>query len=181
MSRIGKKPILMPSGVTVNETDGFIIVKGPRGELKKKLVPGTSVDIKDGVISVGVVKEDKRSSALWGLSRSLIANMVLGVVSGYEKKLEIEGVGFRVTQEGNGLTFLLGFSHPVKVETPAGIVFKVEKNIITISGIDKELVGQVAAEIRSLKKPEPYKGKGIRYQGEVIRRKVGKKATATAG
>lgn len=181
MSRIGKKPILLPQGVTVNATDGFIIVKGLKGELKKKIVPGTSVEVKDGMILVGIIKESKKSSALWGLSRSLIANMVLGVTSGFEKKLEIEGVGFRASLDGNGLTLLLGFSHPVKVEVPQGISFKVEKNTITVSGIDKELVGQTAAEIRSLKKPEPYKGKGIKYQGEIIRRKVGKKATATAG
>lgn len=180
MSRIGKKPILIPAGVTVNITDGFIMVKGPRGELNKKIVPGTSVEVKNGEILVGFTKESKKSSALWGLSRSLIANMVFGVVSGFEKKLEIEGVGFRASLDGNGLTLLLGFSHPVKVETPSGINFKVEKNNITVSGIDKELVGQTAAEIRSLKKPEPYKGKGIKYQGEIIRRKVGKKATATA-
>jgi len=181
MSRIGKKPILIPNGVTVVSDSGFVTVKGPKGELKKKIVPGTLLEINDGVVLVKVSKDDKRSSALWGLSRSLVANMVSGVVSGYEKKLEIEGVGFRASQEANGLTFLLGFSHPVKMDTPSGITFKVEKNIITVSGIDKELVGQVAAEIRSLKKPEPYKGKGIRYQGEIIRRKVGKKATATAG
>ena len=180
MSRIGKKPIALPEGVTVNVADGFLIVKGPKGELNKKIVPGTLIEVKDATVFVGSSKEGKKSSALWGLSRSLIANAVLGVTSGFEKKLEIEGIGFRASLDGNGLTLLLGFSHPVRVEAPSGINFKVEKNVITISGIDKELVGQVAAKIRSLKKPEPYKGKGIRYQGEIIRRKVGKKATATA-
>lgn len=181
MSRIGKNPILIPPGVTVAVTAGSVSVKGPKGELRRVIHPDISVEVKDNAILLSIQKETKRARALWGLFRALIANMVRGVTGGFEKKLEIEGIGFRVTREGDGsLTLALGFSHPVKVKAPEGITFGVEKNAITVSGINNELVGEVAASIRGLKPPEPYKGKGIRYQGEIIRRKAGKKAVASA-
>jgi large subunit ribosomal protein L6 len=180
MSRIGKKPILIPPGVTATKSDNFILIKGPKGELKREILPEISVEINGSEIIVKPARETKKTSALWGLTRALIAGMVEGAAKGFEKKLEIEGVGYKANVEGNALQLSLGFSHPVKFEAPPGISFKVEKNVITVSGASKELVGETAAAIRALKKPEPYKGKGIKYQGEVIRRKVGKKATATA-
>ena len=158
----------------------MVKIKGPKGEIVRTLPGEISVEIKDGVMKVVPVKETKRTQALWGLTRAILAHSVLGVSRGFEKKLEIEGVGFRVNLEGKNLVLLLGFSHPVRFPAPQGIEFKVDKNIITVSGFDKELVGETAAKIRALKKPEPYKGKGIRYQGEVIRRKAGKKVTTTA-
>ncbi len=180
MSRIGKKPISMPEGVTANIAGNVFSVKGPKGELKRVLHLDLGVEIKDKEIVVVLVKKTKKSPALWGLFRSLIANMVEGVAKGFEKKLEFEGIGYRVVLEGDTLVLQLGFSHPVRFKAPAGIQLFVEKNVIRISGIDKELVGETAACIRALKPPEPYKGKGIRYQGEVIRRKAGKKAVAAS-
>jgi large subunit ribosomal protein L6 len=181
MSRIGKQPISIPSGVKVEFKEGVISVTGPKGTLKRALHREIGANIKDNVILLKPALETKKTAALWGLERALLANIVRGVVSGYEKKLELEGVGYRVQSQGeNGLTLSLGFSHPVIISAPEGIAFKVEKNTITVSGIDKGLVGQVAADIRAKKPPEPYKGKGIHYAGEVIRRKAGKKASATA-
>ncbi len=176
MSRVGKNPIELPQGVSIKIDGDNISVSGPKGELSLKKSPVIGVVQEDSLIKVFIDKETKDSNALWGLTRSLIANMVEGVSKGFEKKLEIEGVGYRVELKGNKLVFALGFSHPVEFEAPEGIKFEVDKNVITVSGIDKCLVGQTAANIRKLKKPEPYKGKGIRYQGEVIRRKAGKKA-----
>ena len=176
MSRVGKNPIELPQGVSIKIDGDNISVSGPKGELSLKKSPVIGVVQEDSLIKVFIDKETKDSNALWGLTRSLIANMVEGVSKGFEKKLEIEGVGYRVELKGNKLVFALGFSHPVEFEAPEGIKFEVNKNVITVSGIDKCLVGQTAANIRKLKKPEPYKGKGIRYQGEVIRRKAGKKA-----
>ena len=176
MSRVGKNPIELPQGVSIKIDGDNISVSGPKGELSLKKSPVIGVTQEDSLIKVFIDKETKDSNALWGLTRSLIANMVEGVSKGFEKKLEIEGVGYRVELKGNKLVFALGFSHPVEFEAPEGIKFEVDKNVITVSGIDKCLVGQTAANIRKLKKPEPYKGKGIRYQGEVIRRKAGKKA-----
>lgn len=183
MSRIGKQPIIIPDKVEVKIDGDLIVVKGPKGELQKKLPPKIKADINEGKIIFKPESEeyllDKKVLALWGLSRALVANLVKGVKDGYEKKLEIEGIGYRASVQGNKLVLSLGFSHPVEIETPQGIEFKTEKNVIVISGIDKELVGQVAADIRSRRKPEPYKGKGIRYQGEVVKIKAGKKAVST--
>lgn len=179
MSRIGKKPIIIPDQVEVTIDKDRIKVKGPKGELTEKIHPFVKIDLQDKQMSVLPDKKTKSTSALWGLFRALIANMVLGVTEGFEKKLEIQGVGFRAQVQGKDLILHLGLSHPVEVAAPEGIEIKVEKNIITISGTDKQLVGQIAAKIRALKKPEPYKGKGIRYMGEVVRIKAGKKAGGT--
>jgi len=177
MSKIGKKPIEIPTGVTVSfdEKKNKVSVKGPKGELSLEVDFNVQVKVDDQQIALSVKKETKKSFTLWGLYRSLVANMIEGVEKGYEKQLELHGVGHKVAMEGKDLDISLGFSHPVIFKAPAGVEFKVEKNVITISGIDKQLVGQVAADIRSKKKPEPYKGKGIRYVGEQVRRKVGKK------
>ncbi len=178
MSRIGKQPVKIKDNVKVSIDDNTILVSGPKGELSMKKLPSVTLELKGDEILISTVDGSKSASAFWGLTRSLISNMVEGVLNGYEKKLQIEGVGFKVELKGNKLVMALGFSHPVEFEAPDGIKFEVEKNIITVSGIDKVLVGQVAANIRKLKKPEPYKGKGIRYQGEVVRRKAGKKAAS---
>lgn len=170
---------MLPDGVAVKIEGGIAEVKGPKGTLTLRMPRGISVSQQSGVLVVALEYESRETKKLWGTARALLANMVEGVTKGYEKKLEVEGVGFKANLTGKNLELALGFSHPVKVEAPDGIEFRVEKNAITISGISKELVGRVAAEIRSLKKPEPYKGKGIRYVGEVIRRKAGKKATTT--
>jgi len=179
MSRIGKQPIQIPEGVEVKISGQSILVKGPKGELNQLIVPEIKAELKERELFFTPVKKTKNTPALWELTRALAANMVKGVTQGFEKKLEIEGVGYRASLEGNELVLSLGFSHPVKIETPLGIEFKVEKNIITVTGFDKQLVGEVAAKIRAKRKPEPYKGKGIRYSGEVVRRKAGKKAVAT--
>lgn len=176
MSRIGKQPIEIPEGVKVKIEDNFIIVKGPKGGLKRELPKEINVEVKAKQIIV-----NSKDKSLWGLWRTLIANMIEGVKQGFEKKLEIVGVGYRAKVEDNKLILNLGFSHPVEVEIPKGIEAKVEKNIITILGIDKQLVGQIAAYIRTQKKPEPYKGKGIRYLDEEVKIKPGKKAVAAEG
>lgn len=181
MSRIGKKPISIPDGVTVRVTDNTISVKGPKGELERVLHDDIGLEIREKEVMVAPRRETKKTNALWGLSRSLVANMIEGVVNGFKKELEFEGIGFRVSIDGNNsLQMQLGFSHPVRFKAPEGIIFNVEKNIITVSGINKELVGETAASVRALKPPEPYKGKGIRYRDEVIIRKAGKKAVASA-
>lgn len=174
MSRIGKQPIAIPSGVTITVDEQFITVKGPKGELQQFTMPGITVEVKDAEVIVNRESDERGPKAKHGLMRTLIANMVTGVTQGFEKKLEVSGVGFRVNLAGTTLKMNLGFSHEVKYELPAGIQAKVEQMTITISGISKQLVGQVAAEIRALKKPEPYKGKGISYVGERILRKSGK-------
>jgi len=179
MSRIGKKPIKIPEGVEVKIEGDLIVVKGPKGELKNQIRPEIKIEAKDRQIEFKPKIFNKGMPALWGTYRSLIFNMMEGVTKGFEKIMEIEGVGYRAILEGKDLVLNLGYSHPLKIKAPQGIEFKVEKNIITISGIDKQSVGQVAAEIRSQRKPEPYKGKGIKYRGEIIRRKAGKKAVAT--
>lgn len=181
MSRIGKKPILIPQGVDVKIDGRDVSVKGPKGELFLKVPFDIKAEIKDGQISVAALKESKSASALWGTVRVLISNMIEGVEKGYEKKLEVQGVGYKANLEGENLVLALGFSHPVKFEKEKDINFSVAKNIITISGPDKEKVGQLAAKIRAKKPPEPYKGKGIRYVGEYVRRKAGKKVVASAG
>jgi len=158
----------------------LILVKGEKGELTQKLIPEIKIEIKDKEVILKEPQKTKTSSALWGTFRALIANMIEGVSKGFEKKLIIEGIGYRVALNGNKLVLSVGFSHPVEIQAPKGIEFKIEKNTIIISGADKQIVGQVAADIRAQKKPEPYKGKGIRYEKEVIRRKAGKKAVSTA-
>jgi len=175
MSKIGRKLINLPSGVSVGRKQDKLVVKGPRGELALDIHSEVEVSFDDKIIKVGL-KDGSQAFNLWGLFRSLIKNMVAGVSDGFVKQLEIEGVGYRFEVQGNKLTLQVGFSHPVIYNLPEGIQAKVEKNVLTISGIDKALVGQAAAEIRAIKKPEPYKGKGIRYAGEKIRRKEGKKA-----
>lgn len=179
MSRIGKQPINIPEGVEIKIDKDLILVKGKKGELTQKLM--SEVEIKDKTIILKESQKTKESSALWGTFRALIANMVEGVSKGFEKKLIIEGVGYRAALNGNKLVLSLGYSHPIEIQAPKGIEFKIEKNAIIISGPDKQLVGQIAADIRIQRKPEPYKGKGIRYEGEIIRRKAGKKAVSTTG
>lgn len=180
MSRIGKKPITIPEGVQVTITAEAVAAKGPKGEVSESLHPHVKVEQKENVITVSVVHpEEKRDRALWGLFRSLVANMIEGVVNGFSKKLEVNGVGFRVELQGKKLVLNIGFSHSVEFELPEGVSAKVEKNIITIEGASKQLVGETAARIRALKKPEPYKGKGIKYVDETVRRKVGKVVKGT--
>ncbi|MDD2753612.1 MAG: 50S ribosomal protein L6 [Candidatus Portnoybacteria bacterium] len=176
MSKIGIQPILIPEGVTVKVDGDLVAVKGPKGELQRKLTREIKAEVGEKEVVVSISKQSKRAAALWGLSRMLIANMMEGAKNGFEKKLEIEGVGYKVALQGENLLLNLGFSHPVIFKAVPGIAFKVEKNTITISGVNKEAVGQTAANIRKIRKPEPYKGKGIHYLGEVIKRKAGKKA-----
>ncbi len=175
MSRIGRLPVAIPDGVTVTIAEkNQVTVKGPKGTLEKTFSPELTIEEKDGHVVVTRPNDLKRVKALHGLTRSLINNMVIGVTKGYEKTLEINGVGYRAAKQGQKLVLTLGFSHPVEMQDPKGVETKVDGNKIVISGIDKEKVGQFAAEIRDKKKPEPYKGKGIKYSDEVIRRKVGK-------
>lgn len=186
MSRIGKKPVILPAGVTAELNGSVLTVKGPKGTLTQEVHPKAIITITDGELNVSVAKtEDKREKALWGLFRSLVQNMVEGVTNGYTKKLDIVGVGFKAEVRGQTLVLNLGFSHPIDFEIPSGIEAKVEKDpakvtilqyqtTVSLTGIDKQLVGQVAANIRELKKPEPYKGKGIKYSDENIIRKAGK-------
>ncbi len=175
MSRIGKMPVAIPAGVTVDIAEGNkITVKGPKGTLERVLVPEMDVKIENGEVVVTRPNDLKRNKSLHGLTRTLIRNMVVGVTEGYEKKLEVNGVGYKAVKEGKKLTLSLGYSHPIEMVDPEGIETKVDGNTIIVSGINKEAVGQYAAEIREKRKPEPYKGKGIKYADEVIRRKVGK-------
>lgn len=179
MSRIGKKPVQIPEGVTVDISGNNIKVTGPKGELSFNYDPSIKVELKENEVMLTVAQSSKKVSAIWGLTRALINNLVEGVTKGYEKKLELVGVGYRVKSEGSGISLSLGYSHPVVYNPPEGITLKVEDNQnLIIEGIDKQLVGQVAAKIRSYRKPEPYKGKGIRYVGEVVKRKPGKAAKA---
>lgn len=177
MSRVGKRPIAIPAKTEVHITDGAVVVKGPLGELSRRLHPYVEIQIADSVVTVAPKVTTPAGRALWGTYAAHIANMVDGVQKPYVKKLILEGVGYRVALTGQSLTFNIGFSHPVVMPIPQGLTATVEKNEITISGIDKEKVGQFAADLHALKKPEPYKGKGIRYAGEVILRKQGKKAS----
>ena len=180
MSRIGKKSIDIPQGVTTEIAEREIKVSGPKGELKQFIHPEIKIEVKDGKILVAPKGElSKKGRGLWGLYRALVANMVEGVSKGFEKKLEIEGVGFKAAVDAEGITLNLGFTNPVKIKKIDGVNFLVEKNVITVSGADKERVGHMAALIRKQKKAEPYKGKGIKYQGEKIRRKEGKKVVAS--
>lgn len=174
MSRIGKLPIQIPQGVTITVDSGHVRVQGPKGNLEQFITPNVTVKVEDGELTVARKDDSKPAKSEHGLMRSLVNNMVTGVTKGFEKKLEVNGVGFRVSGGGQSLDMSLGFSHPVKYTAPEGINIAVDKMNITVSGINKQQVGQIAAEIRALKKPEPYKGKGIKYQDEVIIRKAGK-------
>lgn len=175
MSRIGKQPISVPSGVEVKIDGRRVSVKGPKGELGLTVAEPIEVTLEDGAVSVTRPNDERESRSLHGLTRTLINNQIVGVTEGYSKSLEIVGTGYRVQAKGSNLEFALGYSHSITVEPPAGITFSVEgQNKLTVSGIDKQLVGEVAANIRKLRKPEPYKGKGVRYAGEVVRRKAGK-------
>ena len=175
MSRVGRAPVVIPAGVTVDLKEGNdITVKGPKGTLSRVLPAEMEIKIEDGQILVNRPNDLKRMKSLHGLTRSLIHNMVVGVSEGYTKVLEVNGVGYRAAKQGKILTLNLGYSHPIEMEDPEGLESSVDGNRITVSGIDKEKVGQYAAEIREKRKPEPYKGKGIKYADEVIRRKVGK-------
>jgi len=174
MSRVGKLPIQIPSGVTITVDADFVTVAGPKGTLKQFTMPGVNVAVEDSQVVVTRENDEPKVRAKHGLMRALINNMVAGVSQGFSKKLEINGVGFRVAMQGTDLKLNLGFSHDVIYKIPAGITATIEQNTITISGIDRQQVGQVAAEIRALKKPEPYKGKGIKYSDERIVRKSGK-------
>jgi len=175
MSRIGKKPVTVPKGVAVEIQGNTVAVKGPRGELRRTLHSEMQVVMADGQVTVARPSEEKRHKALHGLSRTLVQNMVDGVSKGFSKTLEIQGVGYKAEAKPYGVNLIVGYSHPVKYEAPKGIKISVENNtVVKIEGADKEAVGQVAAELRSVRPPEPYKGKGIRYQGEQVRRKAGK-------
>ncbi len=175
MSRIGKMPILIPQGVTVTIDGSKITVKGPKGELTDTMRPEIKVKIEDNAVVFEIEKETKESSAYWGLIRALVANMVKGVTDGFEKKLELVGVGYRAKASGTGVSLSVGYSHPVEFPAPEGIQIEVvDQQNVTIKGSNKQLVGLTAAKIRKVRKPEPYKGKGIKYAGEVIRRKAGK-------
>ena len=175
MSRIGKMPITVPAGVTVTIENNFVTVKGPKGELSRQINKNMKLTLDNGVLTVESPSDEKEDRAMHGLSRTLINNMIIGVTQGFSKTLEINGVGYRAAKQGQNINFTLGFSHPVVKEPPAGITFEVPApNKIVVSGADKEVVGAVAAEIRTLRPPEPYKGKGIRYEGEFVRRKIGK-------
>ncbi|MCO8275706.1 50S ribosomal protein L6 [Actinoplanes sp. TRM 88003] len=175
MSRIGRKSIPVPAGVDVTITGQTVKVKGPKGELSHTVAEPITVEQDGAELHVNRPNDERRAKELHGLSRTLVANMIVGVTEGYKKTLEINGTGYRVTAKGKDLEFALGFSHPVNVVPPAGISFSVERPTqFTVAGIDKQLVGEVAANIRKIRPPEPYKGKGVKYQGEVIRRKAGK-------
>ena len=176
MSRIGKLPVAVPSGVEVTIDGQHIQVKGPKGTLEHTVAEPITVERdEDGTLLVKRPDDERNSKALHGLTRTLVNNLVVGVTAGYEKKMEIHGVGYRVQAKGSDLEFALGYSHPVKIEAPEGITFKVETPTrFSVSGIDKQKVGQISAVIRKLRRPDPYKGKGLRYEGEKIRRKVGK-------
>jgi large subunit ribosomal protein L6 len=187
MSRIGKKPIEIPTGVEVKIEGQKVVIEGPQGELSREIRPEIKIELKENKVFVFPKKEDsqeessgldKKIKAFWGLSRALLANMIKGVTAGFEKKLEIQGIGFKAVVEREDLVLHVGFAHSVKLKIPKEVKVSVDKNIISVSGIDKGAVGQFAATIRKVKPPEPYKGKGIRYVGEVVRRKVGKKVVA---
>ncbi|AEI14166.1 ribosomal protein L6 [Flexistipes sinusarabici DSM 4947] len=175
MSRIGKKPIEIPNGVKVSVKDNVVAVEGPKGKLSERIHPLVDVNLDDSNISVSINDESKKSRSLYGLSRTLINNMIIGVSEGFQRTLLIEGVGYRVALKGKSLDFSLGYSHPIVVDPPEGIEFAVEGNQkLIVKGVSKQQVGQVAADIRKLRKPEPYKGKGVRYEDERIIRKAGK-------
>jgi large subunit ribosomal protein L6 len=177
MSRIGRAPITMPAGVEFANDDGVVTVKGPKGELTQRVPREMTITVSDGTITVTRPTDSAPHRSLHGLTRTLIANMVHGVTDGFEKRLEIVGVGYRASMKGGDLELLIGFSHPAVVTPPEGIEFETpQPQVVLVRGIDKQAVGEVAAQIRSMRPPEPYKGKGIRYAGEYVQRKVGKRA-----
>jgi len=179
MSRIGKQPIAIPDGVTVDVSDGVVTVKGPGGELSQRVDRDMRVTVDGGEVRVERPSDERQHRSLHGLTRSLIANMVEGVTQGFEKRLEIQGVGYRAALKGSDLELQVGYSHPVTMTPPQGIEFEVPApNRIVVKGIDKQMVGEIAANVRKVRKPEPYKGKGIRYEGEYVRKKAGKAAKA---
>ena len=179
MSRIGRKPVPLPKGVTAQVTGRTLLIKGPKGEITRTFHPTMAITVEENAVIVRRPSDEHFHKALHGLSRTLVANMVAGVTDGFRKQLEIQGVGYKAEVRPFGLQLVVGFSHPVKYEAPTGVKLSVESNtIVKIEGVDKEMVGQVAAEIRSIRPPEPYKGKGIRYVGEQVRRKAGKTAQA---
>lgn len=179
MSKMGIKPISIPSGVTIEVKDGVATVRGSKGELKQPVPEFTTINIADGEVTVDRKGNSRQAKANHGLARSLINNMIIGVSNGFEKKLELVGTGYRVASKGAGLSITVGFSHPVEIDPVPGVNFSIEgNNVIIVQGIDKQLVGQIAADIRKIRPPEPYNGKGIRYQGEYVRRKAGKTAVA---
>jgi len=180
MSRIGKNPVAIPAGTEVSVTSHELTVKGKGGTLKKMVHPSVHIKVEGGQVIVSPAKETRLAHALWGTYASHVRNMISGVNTPFVKKLQVEGIGYRAELTGKQLKLQVGFSHPVLKEIPQGITATVEKNIITVSGADKEQVGEFAASVRAVKKPEPYKGKGIRYEGEVVREKQGKKAAAAA-
>ena len=182
MSRVGKAPIELPSGVEVSVANGVVSVKGPKGDLTETIDVRITTTVDDGVVTLSRVDDERQTRALHGLSRALVNNMVVGVTQGYQKDLELVGVGYRAALKGNTLELQVGFSHPVTVEAPDGIEFEVPENTkVTVRGIDKQQVGQVAANVRAVRKPEPFKGKGIRYVGEHVRRKAGKAGVPGVG
>ncbi len=178
MSRLGKQPIEVPANVEVTFGGGVLTVKGPKGEISREVLPEIAVAVDGKMVTFTKTKETKRSQALWGTYASHLANMVEGVTQGFTKKLEIEGVGYKAEVQGDKIKLSVGFSHPVFLTAPKGVTMTSEQGVITVSGTDKEVVGQFAADIRAVREPEPYKGKGIHYQGEYIIRKQGKKGVA---
>ncbi len=181
MSRIGQLPITIPAGVTIEEADGLIVVKGPKGTLTRAAMASVTYELADGQAIVRPVEKRREHRASHGLFRQLLANMVTGVASGFTRQLEMKGTGYRAQLEGSDLVLSVGYSHPVRMAAPEGITFKVEKNTtIIVEGIDRQAVGEVAAKIRAVRKPEPYKGKGIRYTGEYVKLKPGKAAKAAS-
>lgn len=178
MSRVGKKPIQIPKDVTIVLENDILKVTGPKGTLSQVVSHPVNFEILENEVFVTPKEQIKNISAFWGLYRALLQNMIIGVTEGFTKKLRIEGVGYRVALQGQTLVLSLGYSHPIEVTAPEGITFEVEKNIISVKGINKELVGQVSADIRAKRPPEPYKGKGVRYDDEFVRMKVGKKTSS---
>ncbi len=178
MSRIGTQPLTIPNGVKITLANGILNVKGPKGDLSRAVTDVVTILLEENEIKLTPANESGHSRAMWGTYASHLRNMIIGVTEGFEKKLEIEGVGYRAEVQGNKMVLNVGFSHPVELEVPEGITATIEKSLITIAGADKEVVGQFSANVRAVKKPEPYKGKGIHYVGEYIIRKQGKKAIA---
>jgi len=178
MSKIGKQPVIIPAGVTVEISGHNIKTTGPKGTLERTFSPEVKVEMADGKVNVSITNTSKFVKSLFGTTRALIANDIKGVTEGWSKKLELVGTGFKAELAGSTLSLIVGYSHPVKIEAPNGITFKVEKTFVTVEGTNKELVGQISATIRAVRPPEPYKGKGIKYSDEIIRRKAGKAAAA---
>lgn len=181
MSRVGKAPIVLPDGISVTIEGQLVTISGPKGELQWNVHPAIAVEQQDKELVCTIARNTKQSQALWGTTRAVLQNLVTGVSEGFKKQLELHGVGYRAALKGKDLELAVGYSHPVRIMAPEGITFGVEKEVITVEGIDAEKVGQMAADIRAVRSPEPYKGKGIRYVGEQVRRKVGKVMGSAAG